>query len=116
MEILKETIIHTKDYNTFICKSSNWSEEIYYYLDPLDNDNKVLHNINDKPATIWYNGDSIYSKVWYKHGIIHREFGPAIDYIDGLKHYFYNGESIGISINGFTEQDFKNFIKFKAFK
>lgn len=39
----------------------------------LDNNGKY-HSFNDEPAKIYPNGD----KVWWEHGLIHRENGPAV--------------------------------------
>lgn len=33
------------------------------------------HSVNDEPAVIYEDG----TREWHKHGIVHREFGPAIE-------------------------------------
>ena len=32
------------------------------------------------------------SKHWYLNGKLHREDGPAVEYIDGSKHWYLNGK------------------------
>jgi hypothetical protein len=47
----------------------------------------VLHR-EDGPAREYFNG----SKHWYFNGQRHREDGPAIEGADGTKHWFKNGQ------------------------
>ena len=56
--------------------------------------NGQLHR-NDGPAVIitkesQYDGDA--RNEWYKNGKLHRLDGPAIEYADGDKHWYINGE------------------------
>ena len=46
---------------------------------------KVLHRENG-PAVEWSNGD----KVWYQNGQLHRTDGPAIDRASGHKEWWQN--------------------------
>ena len=47
----------------------------------------VLHN-EDGPAIEYQNGD----KSWYIDGELHREDGPAVEYPDGTKYWYINGK------------------------
>ena len=47
----------------------------------------VLHN-EDGPAIEYQNGD----KSWYIDGELHREDGPAIEYLNSVKAWYINGE------------------------
>jgi hypothetical protein len=46
-----------------------------------------LHRENG-PAVEWVDGD----KLWYINGKLHREDGPAIELADGTKYWYINGE------------------------
>ncbi len=49
--------------------------------------NDKLHR-EDGPAIEYVDG----SKAWYRNGKLHREDGPAIEYVDGSKLWFLNGK------------------------
>lgn len=72
--------------------------------------NNILHN-DTGPAIITLNG----SKYWYKHDKLHREDGPAKIYFDGLEAWYYDGEYLGDSFKGYTQQDFEIWKRFRAF-
>ena len=50
------------------------------------------------------------SICYFKDGNLHREDGPAIEYADGFKNWFYKGECIE-SENDFTIQSWKEKVK-----
>ena len=50
--------------------------------------NGVLHR-EDGPAVEYVNG----SKEWFLNGKCHREDGPAMEYSDGHNSWFLNGEA-----------------------
>ena len=45
-----------------------------------------LHR-EDGPAVEWVNGD----REWWSNGDLHREGGPAVEHADGHKEWFLNG-------------------------
>jgi len=47
----------------------------------------ILHR-EDGPAVEYANGD----KLWYQNGELHREDGPAVEYANGYKSWFINGK------------------------
>lgn len=49
----------------------------------------ILHR-EDGPAVEWYDG----AKDWYINGQLHREDGPAIEYANGTKSYWINGDRL----------------------
>ena len=49
--------------------------------------NGKLHR-EDGPAIEFISGD----KHWYLNGEFHREDGPAVEYVSGTKHWFLNGK------------------------
>ena len=55
-----------------------------------------LHRENG-PAIEWLCGD----KEWYLNGKLHREDGPAVEEANGDKEWWLNGKEL-------TEQEFKN--------
>ena len=63
--------------------------------------NKVLHR-EDGPAEEYVNG----AKYWYKNGKLHREDGPAINLDNGTKEWYQNGSN-----NDFTNKSWKIFVK-----
>lgn len=77
------------------------------------------HYVNDKlhcddgPAIICKNG----VKYWYKHGLRHREDGPAIESIKYCEanFWYYEGKYIGASYEGFSQEKFEGWLKFRAF-
>ena len=48
-------------------------------------DNLELHSFNDEPAIIMSDG----TMVWYKHGKIHRESGPAVIFKNNDVSFYY---------------------------
>ena len=59
----------------------------------------------DGPAIEWANGD----KSWFLNGNRHREDGPAIEYANGDKSWYLDGKQI-------TEQEFNNLMLKKRLK
>lgn len=53
---------------------------------------------------LYDNGD----KVYYVNHFLHREDGPALDYVSGYRAWFINGKE-------FAEKDFFKALKLKAF-
>jgi hypothetical protein len=49
--------------------------------------NGKLHR-EDGPAIEWLDD----TKEWYKNGLLHREDGPAIEWSNGIKFWFKNGK------------------------
>lgn len=64
------------------------------------------------PALIYDNG----TKHWMKNGEQHREDGPAYESYKGGKAWWYKNKFIGSSSDGYTQQDFDNWLKFKVFE
>jgi len=64
--------------------------------------NGVLHRENG-PAVEWLNGD----KSWYKEGELHRDDGPACESVNGSKYWYKEGKRHRLdgpaceSVNGF---------------
>ena len=56
---------------------------------------------------IEYDGE----KVWYLNGELHREDGPAIEMLDGIKEWWLYGEEINCKDN----EEFLRIVKLKAF-
>jgi len=50
------------------------------------NQNGLLHR-EDGPAVEWIDG----TKEWYRNGLLHREDGPASEWADGTKEWYRNG-------------------------
>jgi len=67
--------------------------------------NDLLHR-EDGPAVEFIDGE----KRWYKNGEHHREDGPAIEYPNGDKCWHFNGMPYGIN-NKFTNKSWKSFVK-----
>ena len=63
----------------------------YYYKDGTTSSehdtSKALHRI-DGPAVEYADGD----KIWYIDGQCHREDGPAVEWADGDKQWYVNGK------------------------
>lgn len=76
----------------------------YHYVDGK------RHNDNG-PAVIYKNG----SKVWFKNGLCHREDYHTIEYTNGDKAWFYQGACLGTSWEGYSQEQFEAFKRFKAF-
>ncbi len=51
--------------------------------------NDKLHR-EDGPAVEWVDG----TKSWYLNGKLHREDGPAVEWADGDKEWYLNGERV----------------------
>ena len=67
--------------------------------------NNLLHR-DDGPAVEFIDGE----KHWYKNGSLHRENGPAVEYSVGSKEWYLNGKCYGID-NTFTNDSWKKFVK-----
>jgi hypothetical protein len=66
-----------------------WESELMQpgrWITTVDENDK-MHSFGDNPAFICARGH----KFWYKHGVYHRENGPAIIWCDGKKNYFLDG-------------------------
>lgn len=68
--------------------------------------NNKLHR-EDGPAIEWNDGD----RWWFYNGLKHREDGPAISLFTGYKEYWYHGVKIDVS----SDDEFKRVIKMKVF-
>lgn len=65
-----------------------FSNEISASNDPIKySDNNNQYHKENGPAVIYSNGDN----HWYKHGLLHREDGPAID-DEKVKAWYFDGE------------------------
>ena len=99
--------------------------EQYYYFDEDNNkkwfiniNNKtLLHRKNDLPAIEYANGDKVWylndkrhrendkpaienangDKFWFLNGKIHRENGPASEFFDGKRAWYWHGEYIEVN-------------------
>lgn len=67
------------------------------------NEKSQLHRI-DGPARIWNNGD----ESWWINGKRHREDGPAIQYIKGGSHYYFDDVE-------YSFEEWKEILKYKVF-
>ena len=82
-----------------------------------DSNGTKRHYVDDKyhndngPAIIWEDG----TKYWAKHGNKHREDGPAIEWSDGEKEWWYEGKRLGHALDGYTQEKFEQWLKFRAF-
>lgn len=54
-------------------------------------------------------------KAWYRNGVFHREGGPAIENYNGNMFWWYKGQYIGNSLNGFSQKKFEQWLKIKVF-
>jgi hypothetical protein len=50
--------------------------------------NNILHSYNDKPAVEWRDG----SKYWYRNGMNHRLYGPAVEFNNDKYWYLFDKE------------------------
>ena len=57
----------------------------YYYS---DKEMTIFHREDDGPAIEYADG----TKEWYLNGELHREDGPAVEYADGSKYWYLNGK------------------------
>lgn len=85
-----------------------WSTDVngvkFHYVD------NQLHN-DSGPAII-----SGSAAGWFKNGKHHREDGPAVEDIEsGHREWWHEGECIGLSWTGFTQEKFEQWLKFRAF-
>ncbi|MFZ4768684.1 MAG: hypothetical protein ACOYLO_00790 [Ferruginibacter sp.] len=55
--------------------------------------------------------DEFGSKKWYKNGKLHREYGPAIEYINGSKIYYYKDKEIDCD----STEEFLQIVNLKVF-
>jgi len=68
--------------------------------------NGKLHR-DDGPAIEYVWGD----KSWYVNGLKTREDGPADDRIDGTKYWWHQGRKLNCN----SQQEFERLLKLKAF-
>lgn len=76
----------------------------YHYI------NGLIHN-NEGPSVMLNNG----AKFWYKNNLTHREDGAAKEYSDGDKAWYYDGRCLGTSWDGYSQEQFEGWKRFKAF-
>ena len=68
--------------------------------------NGNLHR-EDGPAVEYISG----TKYWYINGLLHREDGPACEYFHGIKEWYYQGKFIDCK----NHQEFLRIVKLMAF-
>ncbi len=57
------------------------------------------------------------TKYYYNNdNDFHNENGPAIEYKNGTKLWYYNGIFLGDSGNGYTQKKFEQWLRLKAFQ
>ncbi len=98
LELLRE---YVKTYET-----NDWTENLMvekYYT------NGQLHSENDEPAVIGQNKNR-WIKTWFKHGLLHRDHGPAFVENRYNEEYRYNEECHLYYING---EFVREFVRFK---
>jgi hypothetical protein len=67
----------------------------HFYINPID-DSKCWRNAKgqlhreDGPAMEYVDG----SKFWYQNDKLHREDGPAVVNVNGIKRWYINGKYI----------------------
>ena len=76
----------------------------YHYVDDK------IHN-DDGPAVIYSDG----TKSWFKHNKRHRDDGPAFENANGNKAWYYEDKYLGHSLQGYTQEKFEQWKKFKIF-
>lgn len=99
---------------------------LFYYK------NNVLHR-DDGPAIIapsgatnWYKNGKRYrdegpaiehdgSKAWMINGEYHRKNGPAIEWANSRECWYYKGKCVGTSDQGYSQAQYEQWLKFKAF-
>lgn len=85
-----------------------------WILNPYGN---KRHYINDKlhcddgPAVIFRSG----TKYWFKENLRHREDGPAVESVAGYCSWWYEGKCLGVSCEGYTQEEFQIWKRFKVF-
>jgi len=50
----------------------------------------------------------VISRLWHKNGLLHREDGPAVEWVNGGKEYWYNGKYVN---NVSSDEELKRYIK-----
>jgi len=53
-----------------------------------------LHSIDGQPASIIVDRRGDRTTRWFKHGLLHRENGPALILPDGSEHYYLDGTQV----------------------
>jgi len=66
----------------------------------------VLHR-EDGPAIEYVNGD----RAYYQHNLLHRLDGPAFHHISGYGAWYYQGQRLDCE----TQEEFETLLKLKAF-
>ena len=59
------------------------------------------NEVNGGPLLNGYVVDLWGDKRWYRNGRLHREDGPAVEYTNGRKYWYFNGEHLGSKTEGF---------------
>ena len=77
-------------------------------FDKVYRDERGFLHREDGPAIEFVNGD----KFWYFNGRFHREEGPAIEYADGYKSWYYHGQKIDCQ----SQEEFERIIKLLIFE
>lgn len=51
------------------------------------------------------------SKFYFNNGSIEREDGPAVEYANGINHWWYKGKRVRVN----SQDEFEQWIKYKSF-
>ena len=78
----------TKDGKDLFNEESSSGNVYYYYY--YDKDDMYLFHRDGAPAIEYFNGD----KEWWVNGNCHREDGPAVERVDGRKEWWLNNEEL----------------------
>lgn len=70
-------------------------------------ENGITFNIEDLYFTRSKNG----ARRWLLNGVLHRENGPAVEYSNGEKFWWFNNKNIKVK----TQEEFEQMIKLKSF-
>src|ERR1022692_1184787 len=81
------------------CEYANGSKDYY--------ENGNFHRLGGLPAIEYADGD----KRYYENDKLHRLDGPAVDYVNVHKEWWFNGKQFDCK----TQEEFEKLMKLKAF-
>jgi hypothetical protein len=84
---------------------------LWVRLPPVPPNLMKTHQVTENNITYLLVEDADGNKFWYLNGERHRVDGPAIEYFNGKKEWYYRGELLNCS----SQEEFEKLLRLKAF-
>jgi hypothetical protein len=92
--------------NMYWYQSTNNVSNQYTSCDENDSNTLFEHKVNSYATFIWHDNNN-WVKYWRQFSVFHRLDGPAVEYGNGTRYWYYKGCFISSS----TQEEFERWLK-----